>query len=478
MNAFSLRADLASHLTSLLALPTLEGLVVVHATIAVLILLAFVLSGLDDALIDLMAGVLRLKPRLISEPELKQMIAVPQKNIAIIMPAWDEGEIISHMLKGNLRQLQYTAYHFFVGVYPNDPATQLAVESVGCEHSNVHAICNPIPGPTSKGQMLNAVVLAILEKEKDLGVTFDALLMQDAEDVIHPLALVLGNHVLNRADFVQIPVFSLPLPKRALVGGTYQDEFAELHTKDLLVRARLGSGVPSAGVGTFLSRKLVLDHLAERGELFSSSSLTEDYELGLTSTLSRYRGAFECAYTLTPGSKKKQFIATREFFPRSFRRSVRQKTRWTIGIIFQGWRSLGWQGNLRQRYFLYRDRKGIYTHLLTIVGYGVLFSELLLRVAGVRDLSHPSVNPEAYDALLLLSGMLMVNRLAQRVRCTARVYGWWVAALVPLRWPVGVIINSFALVRAAHQVVLSRLGLKKLAWSKTQHEAPQEFVHS
>jgi len=85
----------------------------------------------------------------------------------------------------------------------------------------------------------------IFEYERMRRVKFDAFLMHDAEDVIHPLSLKLANHLLDRFDFIQIPVFSLHCSFRQLVAGTYIDEFAEAHTKELLVRAKLGAAVPS-----------------------------------------------------------------------------------------------------------------------------------------------------------------------------------------------------------------------------------------
>jgi adsorption protein B len=71
------------------------------------------------------------------------------------------------------------------------------------------------------------------------------------------MALFLMNDRLSTHHYVQIPVFSLPLKWSHLVAGTYIDEFAEAHTKDVLVRARLGAPLPSAGVGTALRKDLV-----------------------------------------------------------------------------------------------------------------------------------------------------------------------------------------------------------------------------
>jgi len=215
----------------------------------------------------------------------------------------------------------------------------------------------------------------IFEYERMRRVKFDAFLMHDAEDVIHPLSLKLANHLLDRFDFIQIPVFSLHCSFRQLVAGTYIDEFAEAHTKELLVRAKLGAAVPSAGVGTALSRSLVERLRRENGgQVFSESSLTEDYELGIRAHRMAAAAHFACVWCRDAQSGRRDFVATREYFPKTFRRSIRQKTRWVTGIAFQGSRSLRWPGGWANRYFLARDRKAPLMNLATLLGYVILAS--------------------------------------------------------------------------------------------------------
>ncbi len=105
--------------------------------------------------------------------------------------------------------------------------------------------------------------------------------MQDSEDVLHRHSLTLMNHFSSQADFIQIPVFSFDVPKRSLVGGVYIDEFSESHTKDLLVRQNLGAAIPSAGVGTLLSRQLMVSMmLKQEGQFLKEDTLTEELSLG------------------------------------------------------------------------------------------------------------------------------------------------------------------------------------------------------
>src|SRR5262249_34267317 len=160
------------------------------------------------------------------------------------------------------------------------------------------------------------------------------------------------------------------------VAGTYLDEFAENHSKDLLVRELLSRVIPSAGGGTGLNRK-VIDEMAgsRQDRIFNPNSLTEDYEIGCgllpfkrEGSLTQY-SVFRSQVVVKGLLRKRkevirvrERVAVREFFPDRFRLAVRQKSRWVLGISLQGWKSLGWRGNFWVKYMLYRDRKSLLTN--------------------------------------------------------------------------------------------------------------------
>src|SRR5262249_9742308 len=128
---------------------------------------------------------------------------------------------------------------------------------------------------------LNWVFQGMLLAEQEKGFRYDFVVMHDSEDIVHPLELKLFNWLIPRKDMVQIPVIPLEMPASYWTAGTYLDEFAENHQKDLLVRERLVTVIPSAGVGTGLSRDLLEDLAKTRkNQLFNINSLTEDYEFG------------------------------------------------------------------------------------------------------------------------------------------------------------------------------------------------------
>ena len=442
--------------------------------LALLVVVGITLFTLDDLFVDGVALWRRLRPRLLSGAELALMKRLPQKKIAILVANWKEEDVLEYMIRGNVQNIEYQNYSFFLGVYPNDLPTWEAARKLETLFPNVYVVVNSRPGPTSKGQLLNEMVRQIFVSESITGMRHDLFMLHDSEDLIHPLSFQLINLEAEAADFVQVPVFSLPTPKRQLVAGVYMDEFAESHTKEMLVRASLGAAIPSAGVGTAISRKLVQALMeVQDGSLLNEDCLTEDYQLGLLSARLGFKSTFACTYRSLPDGKR-DYIATREYFPDEFHPSIRQKTRWTIGIAFQSAERFGWVGGLRDRYFIWRDRRGPWNGIL-FVGAATL-GVVLLSYGALNSWNYPAFaeNPW-FRALTALNLVQMFLRIAQRMRCTARVYGIKHAIVVPFRWPVGNVINTWAAWRAFRVYRESVRRGQKTAWVKTQHKLPAQF---
>jgi adsorption protein B len=83
----------------------------------------FLLGSLDDLLIDLAHFLLGLRPRRVSRFEWDLWKKLPERPMAIMIPAWKEHSVLEAMVKTNLHRLAYRNYRFFVGVYPNDLET-------------------------------------------------------------------------------------------------------------------------------------------------------------------------------------------------------------------------------------------------------------------------------------------------------------------------------------------------------------------
>ena len=451
-----------------------ETYATVLITISIVFCFFYFISGVEDLVLDFIAFRKRLKPQTIDQWVLTYFELLPQKRIVILVPAWHEGAIIASMLRGNLNRIRYKNYLFLVGCYPNDPETILAVKSVSENDHRVIPVINRDEGPTSKGQMLNELIrYARLNIDHS---KVDAYLLQDAEDIIDPWSLSLINYKLDSFDFVQIPVFSLEVNVKEWVAGTYMDEFAESHTKDLLVRESLGSAIPSAGVGTAFSAQVVEAFLKKFGWVFYEQSLTEDYEFGIRNHELMFTSTF-AAYRFWDKEKKQyHFIATREYFPKKLLRSIRQKTRWTVGIALQGWKNLGWSGNFSNRYFLFRDRRGVATNIFTLLGY--FFAPLCFLMLITEDISSdPSLKQlkQALYTLFWVTVPLAIHRIMMRGLCVYRVYGARALLFLPVRWPVAVFINSMACLNALAQAIDKRVRGQKFHWVKTEHELPVGF---
>lgn len=487
--------------------PLLVGL---KAMLVVLVPVFFV-SGLDDFFVDAFYAVRSLYRRLFVLPRIDTMTVEdlrepPEQPAALMIPAWDESAVIEDMLHNTLRTLDYGEYHVFVGTYPNDPDTAEAVDAVAADSGRVHRVTVPHDGPTNKADCLNAIHEGIRAFEADRGVAFQIFAMFDAEDVIHPLSLRAFNYLIPRKDMVQLPVLPLESAPLDLTGGHYMDEFAEAHQKDLVVREFLAEAVPSAGTGCAFSR-VVMDELSRDEEegFFDTSQLTEDYEVGLRLGDAGFEGIFlkhpvprreeadgeeaaagegsgtdpEARRWWTAGRSDQEYIATREFFPRSFSDAVRQKSRWVLGIAFQGWQSLGWPDSLRQCYMLFRDRKVLVTNVANVLGYVVVAGVLAswgLRAVGPEGYRYPAlVEPGSWLAYLLMAVVFfLVWRVVARMFWVGRAYGLMHGLLSAPRLVWSNVINFASTLRATGQYLRHLATGEAIAWEATDHRFPTE----
>ncbi len=467
-------SDLEGWLNPILASPILVSLDAAAVWILTPLATAILIGGLDDLFVDAAWGWMWLKSRLRRAPSLfppgpRQLASAPVQSIALFLPLWQEDAVIERMLEHNLGAIRYRDYHIFAGCYPNDAATQAAVRRVAARFSNVHLVLCPHPGPTSKADCLNWVYQHLEQIEREENLRFDVILTHDAEDIIHPEELRWVNYYSARYDFVQTPVLPLQTPLRDWTHGIYCDEFAEYHTRDMPVRAGLGSFVPSCGVGTGYRRE-ALDKLAAEypgqgaAAIFTPGALTEDYDNGLR--LNRL-GCSQAFIPITFAADG-DIVATREYFPRNVRTAIRQRTRWSTGIALQSWERFGWTGTPLAIYWLWRDRKGLLANPLSslanlIFFYG-LFSGIWMRATPLA--THLAL---ATFAILLLRTII-------RIACVARIYGLLFALGVPIRAVLANVINTAATIRAVAAYLRARIHGSQLAWLKTDHFYPDRAV--
>ncbi len=427
------------------------------------------LSSLDDAFIDLLAmGITRSRaPRLGDGAG-----SIPKT--AVFVANWHEEDVLGKMVEGNLARIQIPEVSLFLGVYPNDTATLRVAQELEAKYpARVRVIVNTLPGPTSKGQMLNEMFAQVFRS--DVFRSDDCpemVVLHDSEDVIDPRTFAVYAAHAAEHDFIQAPVFSLTRAKGAHVASTYMDEFAERHTREMIVRNAVGAAIPSAGVGTCISKKLIRHFLRTRGQVLMSGAVTEDYILGVEAK----REGFKCAFAAVSKSVDEglDFVATREFFPRTLAASIKQKTRWVYGINFEAMHKLGWNGDLWDLYFFLRDRKGMLTNFLPPISL-FLLAVMMLGYIDVADL--PAELQPLLMASMWINLVALVARYLIRIDACHKVYGTsdWVG--VALRWPVSLYINMAASWRAWKTYLgESALATKPIVWSKTTHELPDDFM--
>lgn len=434
------------------------------------------LSGIDDIFIDLYYWFhnffYRTKLNKYRYANREDIEKVPEKPIAIFVPAWHEADVIDKMLINACRTIQYSNYDIFVGVYPNDPETVEKVEEVSKIFPNVHAVVTEKPGPTTKADNLNQVFQGMIRHENITGKRYDIIIGHDAEDIIHPLSLKIHNYFIPEFDMVQLPVFPLHVGHENIIHWTYADEFAENHTKDLVARAHFSGFVPSAGVGTAYNRWLLeFVGTSFARNIFRSTSLTEDYDIALRLAL----GEAKLLYAYKPFGID---ASTRAYFPHSLRAAVRQRARWLTGICLESWRNIGWLGDAKFKFTLYRDRKAVVTNSINLFAYIVVLYLLLYEAIRWGFQAEAHLPPIVTRGTLLwnlviIDTILMLWRLLHRFIATRRVYGIWAGLLSIVRVPLSNIINFLATTRALYLFTRAVIKGKPLKWDKTSHTFPQ-----
>ena len=388
--------------------------------------------------------------------------------LAIFVPAWDESSVIAAMLASTLRRLDYPDYRIFVGHYRNDPATAAALASV--TDVRVQPVLVDADGPTTKADCLNHLYDALVAHEIRFGKGAKAVVLHDAEDVVHRFELRIFDGLIDRAAVIQLPVLPLIDPHSRWISGHYCDEFAEAHIKELVVREAVGAAVPLAGVGCAIARKPLAQLAAlQDGRPFAGTSMTEDYELGLRLGALGHKTMF-VRIPAQPGEHG--VVASRGHFPPTLGAAVRQKARWLGGIALSGWDRLGWTGGIGERWMRMRDRRGPLAALLLVAAYcaALLWSQLWLAEALGAPVQ-ARMDP-ALQVLLKVNGALLLWRVVMRAGFTASAYGPGEGLRSIPRLVVG---NVVAMLAAARAISLHLRGGAR-RWDKTHHIFPTEAV--
>lgn len=456
----------------------------------------FLISGIEEVFFDVYYWLRQLRRRLRKKEyqplTYEKLINVPEKKIAIIVPCWHESDVIEAMLAHNVRAIDYDNYDIMIGVYPNDPETIAAVERAAKNLLHVRMIINDKPGPTNKSDNLNSIYRHLCEFEQQNNVFYEIIVFHDSEDIIHPLSLKLYNFLIPRVQMIQLPVFPLEVPLRQWTHWIYNDEFAENHTKDIIVREAIKGLVPSAGVGTGFAREAI-QWLAEmnNGIPFLTKTLTEDYNTALRIRHKGLRQIFVTQKVRRTIRVKRwrffgklipkvvdEYVATRALFPMEYLKAVRQKARWIMGITMQEWSASGWYGALPVQFTLFHDRKALITHFINVFGYFVFSFWLVYSIWVWYEPDYPTLQEyfNKYPLVwILIIGctLIMLERFVQKIIAVYRIYGLVPAISSVPRTFYANIMNMHALLRAYRIFFFGAGKATAKRWEKTDHAFPK-----
>lgn len=459
---------------------------------------AFSLSNLDDLAMDaryVLGGIKDKVTRKKNIITMQELEADDYQNIAIIVPAWKEANVLPSMIDDNVKKIDYPQdrYQIIIGTYQNDPETNRSIDMlIEKRDGRLRKVVNPRDGPTSKADNLNSLLRGVKAIEEENGEHFDIILAHDAEDDIHPQSLKLFNkNIASGYDALQLPVF----PKRAKVtlnpktflrdywvNRLYCDDFSEGHTKELPTKQRIKGYVPSAGAGVAFSREILEKYMDQNGgEVFKSDSLTEDYVFSIMLQQDGFKFGFMNPKLVTDngkGKKHKEYIATLEHFPNKFGDAVRQRTRWATGITHQANKYIGHKGKAAQLYTLLRDRKAKFTNPLSMSANllaGAFIADYALKATGnpplFVDTVFPTGSPQWYMMMFNL-GML-AERYALKMNAIGKVYGpkETISSFITYlpRTVYGNILNGISTFNSWGKYAKHKITGKPLKWSKTSH---------
>jgi hypothetical protein len=203
--------------------------------------------------------------------------------------------------------------------------------------------------------------------------------------------------------------------------------------------------------------------------LFNDVNLTEDYELGFRFYQLGFRtGFFNVKLDRDDEASR---IATAEFFPNTFWASVKQRSRWVAGIVFQNWKAHKWAGNLSTKYFLFRDRKSIFSFFSAFLSNIVIIYFLYAILSSIFGWSKPYSlvgNSSVLWYLMIANLIFMISRLSHRFVFTYNWYGFKYAFFSLFRLPLDTIINFFAIARSLNVYKKTRRQ-EKVVWDSTSH---------
>jgi hypothetical protein len=211
----------------------------------------------------------------------------------------------------------------------------------------------------------------------------------------------------------------------------------------------------------------VITPKAKREGIFNDANLTEDYELGYRF----YKLGFKTGFfnLKLDNDDEATRIATAEFFPNSFWPAVKQRSRWIAGICFQNWKSHKWHGSLATKYFLFRDRKSLFSFFgafLSNIVFLYLVYSLICNIFHIKYVFSLVGQSSVLWYLMIANLIFMISRASHRFIFTYNWYGFKYAFFSFFRLILDTFVNFFAIMRSFSVYKKTK---KKVVWDSTSH---------
>jgi hypothetical protein len=212
----------------------------------------------------------------------------------------------------------------------------------------------------------------------------------------------------------------------------------------------------------------VLIYPQEKTEgIFNDENLTEDYELGFRfHQLGLKMGFFNVILDMNNDASR---ISTAEFFPNTLWSAVKQRSRWIAGICFQNWKEHQWKGNLTAKYFMFRDRKPLFSIIGAFLSNILFLYMVYVLAANIFKFANPDFVVRYGSVLwyLMVANLFfMISRITHRFAFTYNWYGFMFASRSIFRLVIDTFVNFLAVLRSFKVYKQTK---KKVVWDSTTH---------
>jgi hypothetical protein len=256
-----------------------------------------------------------------------------------------------------------------------------------------------------------------------------------------------------------------PEPNK-LIGNETKERLEKIENHNSLELPDLGTESINVDEIT-LPYPLVIYPSKKTEGIFNDENLTEDYELGFRfHQLGLKMGFFN---VMLDSHNEATRISTAEFFPNKFWPSVKQRSRWIAGICLQNWKAHKWKGNLTAKYFMFRDRKPLFSILgafLSNVIFFYLVFVIVCNVFKIADVDFVMNSSSVLWYLVVANLFFMVSRTIHRFAFTYNWYGFRFGFFSMVRLVIDTFVNFFAVLRS---LKVYRQTKSKVVWDSTTH---------